>query len=54
MTTKKQAAAELFGIASHYELKLALSTVYRNCFFDKPTQRWRYIEKAHDYSYFPN
>lgn len=58
MTTKKRpyqknrkaAAAALYDLAKIYE-KVSLKTVYNNCFFSKKYGCWKYIGKAHDYTY---
>ena len=47
---RKAAANELFDIAKTYE-KVAYSTIYKNCFFSKKFNCWKYIGRAHDYSY---
>ena len=47
----RQAAANaLFEIAKTYE-KVAYSTVYKNCYFSKNFNCWKYIGKAHDYGF---
>ena len=48
--TRKKAAEELHEVASCYE-KVAYSTVYKKCFYSKQYGCWRYIGKAHDYSF---
>ena len=47
---RKAAANELYNIATTYE-KVAYSTIYKKCFFSKSLNCWRYIGKAHDYSF---
>lgn len=47
---RKAAAKALFDIAKSYE-KVTLETVYRKCYFSKSYGCWRYIGKAHDYSF---
>ena len=47
---RKAAANELFKIAKTYE-KVAYSTIYKNCYFSKSFNCWRYIGKAHNYSF---
>ena len=47
---RKAAAIALFDIAKRYE-KISYSTVYKNCFFSKRFNCWKYIGKAHNYSY---
>ncbi len=48
--TRKLAAEELHSLASCYE-KVAYSTVYKNCFYSKQYECWRYIGRAHNYSF---
>lgn len=48
--TRKQAAEELYAVIAIYE-KVKFSTVYRHCFYYAKTNVWRYIGRAHDYTY---
>lgn len=50
MPTRKIAAQALYALAQCYE-KVALSTVYKKCFFSNNYGCWRYIGKAHNYSF---
>ena len=47
---RKAAANALFDLAKEYE-KVSYSTVYKKCFFSKRFNCWRFIGKAHDYSF---
>ena len=48
---RKEAAIALFDIAKIYE-KVAYSTVYKNCFFSKSYNCWKYTGKAHNYGFY--
>lgn len=48
--TKKAAAQALYDLARNYE-KVSFATVYRNCYWSPQYGCWRYIGKAHDYSF---
>lgn len=47
---RKAATTALYSIAKCYE-KVTYEQVYRKCFYDKKRENWRFIGKAHDYSY---
>ncbi len=47
---RKAAAQALFDLAKTYE-RVTLKGVYSKCYFDKRLGCWRYIGKAHDYSF---
>lgn len=47
---RKAAAKALHDLAKTYE-KVTLETVYRKCYYSPKYGCWRYIGKAHDYSY---
>lgn len=47
---RKAAAKALYELAKVYE-KVSYDTVYRNCHYSNRLGCWRYIGKAHDYSY---
>lgn len=47
---RKAAAHALYELAKCYE-PVKESVVYQKCYFSKTYQCWRYIGKAHDYSY---
>lgn len=47
---RANAAKELYNIASGYE-NVTYNQIYRSCFYDPKIEAWRYIGKAHDYSY---
>ncbi len=47
---RKAAAKALHSIASAYE-SVSYNTVYSKCYFSTRYGCWRYIGKAHDYSY---
>lgn len=48
--TKKQIATELYAIANCYE-KVGWQTIYRNMFYSKNSNCYKYIGRAHDYSF---
>lgn len=47
---RKAAAHALYEIAKCYE-RVKESTVYNNCYFSLNSKCWKFIGKAHDYSY---
>ena len=47
---RQAAANELFKFVKTYE-KVSYSTIYKKCYFSKSFNCWRYIGKAHDYSF---
>lgn len=47
---RKAAAKALYDLIKTYE-KISYNTVYRNCFFSNRDGCWKYIGRAHDYSY---
>lgn len=47
---RKAAANALYNLAKIYE-RVTLKQVYSKCHYSKSLGCWRYIGKAHDYSY---
>lgn len=47
---RKAAATELYNLAKAYE-KVTYETIYRKCYYSSRQSCWKYIGKAHDYSY---
>jgi len=47
---RKAAAQALYQLAKTYE-KVSYPTVYSKCYFSKKFGCWKYIGKAHDYSF---
>lgn len=47
---RKAAAKALYDLAKAYE-NVTLKAVYAKCYYSKRLGCWRYIGKAHDYSF---
>jgi hypothetical protein len=47
---RKIASVEMYPLIHSYE-KVSEKTVYSKIYFDKNRNTWRYIGKAHDYSW---
>ena len=47
---RKRASEEMYPLINSYE-KVSIKTVYSKIWFDKTRGTWRYIGRAHDYSW---
>lgn len=47
---RKAAAAALYQMAKGYE-KVTYEQIYKKCYYAKSCECWKFIGKAHDYSY---